>query len=96
MNPCPGAGVCDLQFAAQLGIPGACCHGLDSLVPAFESDPFAAIKKQLFPDNGALAGQPLADTVPDIENEAIKDCQASLLWMSVMLVVTEPDGALKM
>lgn len=44
MNPIPGAGVTAVQFAVQLGIPGACSQGVDSEVPLFESDPFAATK----------------------------------------------------
>jgi hypothetical protein len=68
-----------LQFAVQLGIPGACNHGLDSLVPEFASEPFAAIKKQWFPVTGAPEGHPLATAEPDIENDVMSACHESVL-----------------
>jgi hypothetical protein len=88
--------VCDLQLAVQFGMPGACSQGLDSLVPGFESEPLAAMKKQLLPLTGALAGQPLEETAPDIENDVSRACQVSLAWVSVVSFDTDPDGALRM
>jgi len=41
MKPFPEMGVVDAQVPEHAGIPGACSHGVASLVPEFVSDPAA-------------------------------------------------------
>jgi len=43
MKLSPGCGVVEAHTLEQFGIPGACSQGVASLVPLFESDPFAAM-----------------------------------------------------
>jgi hypothetical protein len=87
MNPCPGEGLTAAQLLAHFGMFGACSHGVLSDVPLLVSKPFAAIKKQLLPFTGALAGQapPAAKAVPALKMQAIKNAIRSSLTVNVSL-----------